>query len=138
MSVITGEHDLYAMLVDAAAQQRDAAALQKYAPLAEETAARYDHQLYRAIAHRAWGVALVLEGRNDEAEVRFKQALELFEGLDTRWQIGRTLFEMGSLALSRAANETAHGYFSRALAAFEALGAVPDVVRTREKLAAAG
>jgi len=53
-----GEHDLYAMLADAAAQQRDEAALRQYTPLAEETASRYDHKLYQAVAHRACTLAL--------------------------------------------------------------------------------
>jgi tetratricopeptide (TPR) repeat protein len=133
--VLTGEHDLYAMLADAAVQQRDTAALEKYAPLAEELAVRYDHKLYRAIAHRTWGVAHHLAGHYVDAEVRLKQALELFEALDTRWQIGRTLFELGELARSQAENKAAHEYFSRALAAFEAMGAMPDATRTRERLA---
>ncbi len=65
-----GEHDIYAMWADAAAQQGDAAALQQYAPLAEELAVRYDHKLYQAIAHRAWGVAHRLAGSYIDAEVR--------------------------------------------------------------------
>jgi tetratricopeptide (TPR) repeat protein len=131
-----GEHDLYAMLADAAAQQRDVAALQQYAPLAEELAARYDHKLYQAIAHRAWGVAHRLAGKYAEAEVRLKQALDLFQQLATPWQIGRTLFELGEVALSRTENTAAQKHFSRALVAFEELGALPDATRTREKLAA--
>ena len=131
-----GEHDLYAMLADAAAQQRDAAALQQYAPLAEELASRYDHKLYQAIAHRAWGVAHRLTGHLAESEARLDQALELFQQLDTRWQIGRTLFELVELALSRNENTAAHEHFSRALAAFEKIGALPDATRTRERLAA--
>ena len=130
-----GEHDLYAMLADAAAQQCDVAALQHYAPLAAELAARYDHKLYQAIAHRAQGVEHRLAGRTDEAENRLQQALELFQPLAAHWQIGRTLFELGECALSRAENARAHEHFRRALAAFEKLGAAPDAARTREKLA---
>lgn len=130
-----GEHDIYAMLVDAAAQQRDAAALQQFAPRAEELAARYDHKLYQAIAHRAWGVSHRLAGRLVDSEVRLKQALELFESLDTRWQIGRTLFELGELALARKDSTVTREHFSRALAAFEEMGALPDVTRVLEKLA---
>jgi hypothetical protein len=131
-----GEHDLWAMLADAAAQQRDAAALQKYAPRAEELAVRYDHKLYLAIAHRAWGVAHRLAGSDIDAEVRLMQALELFESLDTRWQIGRTLFELGELALSRTDKAAARENFSRSFAAFEEIGALPDAGRASEKLAA--
>jgi hypothetical protein len=62
--------------------------------------------------------------------------MELFEALGTRWQIGRTLLELGELAVSRADNKDAREHFSRALTAFEALGALPDAGRAREKLAA--
>ncbi len=129
-----GEHDLYAMLADAAAQQRDMQALEQYAPLAEELAARYDHKLYQAVAHRAWGVAHRLTGRHAESEARLNRALELFEQSNTRWQMGRTLFELGELSLSRAETAAAHDRFSRALAAFEEMGALPDAKRTREKI----
>jgi tetratricopeptide (TPR) repeat protein len=130
-----GEHDLYAMLSDAAAQQRDESALRKYAPLAEELASRYDHKLYQAIAHRAWGVAHRIAGQHAESKARLNKALELFQQLDTRWQIGRTLFELGELALSLDEKETAHEHFSRALSTFSAMGAMPDATHTREKLA---
>ena len=102
------------MLADAAAEQRDAQALAQYAPLAEELAARYDHKLYRAIAHRAWGVAHRLAGHYDESEARLHQALELFQALNTRWQIGRTLFELGELASARTESTAAPEYFTRA------------------------
>ena len=131
-----GEHDLYAMLADAAAQQRDEAALRQYAPLAEEAAARYDHKLYQAVAHRAWGVAHRLAGAHAEAEARLSQALQLFRGLGTRWQIGRTLFELGKLARARGDSAGAREHFLRALTAFQELGAAPDAARARAALEA--
>lgn len=130
-----GEHDLYAMLADAAAQQRDQFALQKYVPLAEEFASRYAHKLYQAIAHRAQGVARLLAGEFDEAELRLKQALDLFSGLNTRYQIGRTLFELGEVAAGQSNIPIARDHFTRALESFETMGALPDIVRTREKMA---
>ena len=136
-SMLIGEHDLYAMMVDAAAEQGDAAALQQYAPLAEQSAARHDHKLYLAVAHRAWGVAHRLAGQVPQAEARLSQALALFEALDTRWQIGRTLLELGELALSHADREAARHYMSRALATFDEVGAAPYAARTRDRLAAA-
>jgi tetratricopeptide (TPR) repeat protein len=129
------DNDLYAMLADVAAQQRDLAALRQYAPLAERLASRYDHVLYQAIAHRAWGVAHRLAGEYAEANVRLSQALELFQGLDTRWQIGRTLSELGELAAARAEALAARDYFSRALATFEDMKAAPDAARVRAVLA---
>ena len=126
-----GDQDLYAMLVDGAAQQRVRADLLKYAPLAEETAGRIDHRLHLAIAHRAWGVAHTLAGEYEEAGRRLQQALEIFAAYPAPWQIGRTLFEMGELARAQGKTEQARGHFSRALEAFEELRAAPYAARTR-------
>jgi hypothetical protein len=121
-------------LADTAAQQNDLAAIRQYAPRLEELAARDEHKLYLAIAHRAWGVAHRLDGEHAAAEARLNQALELFEELETRWQIGRTLVEMGELELARSNPTAGRDYLSRALAAFEGLQAVPDMARAREVL----
>lgn len=131
---IAHEHDLYAMLADAAAQERDEAALRQYTPLAEEFAVRDGHLLYQAITHRAWGVAKRLTGEYTESEARLNQALELFDGLGTRWQIGRTLFELGELALAQMDTVRARDCYARALTAFEGMKAVPDAERTRVAL----
>jgi tetratricopeptide (TPR) repeat protein len=112
----------------------DEAALRQYAPQAEELAVRHGHVLYQAIAHRAWGVAHRLAGEYAASENRLNQALELFRGLDARWQIGRTLFELGQLATDRASTAEARDFFTRALAAFEEMCAAPDVARTRAAL----
>ena len=129
-----GEHDLYAMLADAAVLQRDESALQKYAPLAEEFAARYDHKLYQAIAHRARGVLHRLAGEYVEGESKLNEALDIFSDMNTRYQIGRTLFELGELATAQTDTAKAREYFTRALAAFESMQAVPDATHTRNAL----
>ena len=128
---MTGVHDLYAMLADAAAQQRDEAALHEYIPLLEETAASLDHTLYLAIAHRAWGVIHILGGEYARAEAQLNQALELFQELETRWQIGRTLYELADLAQARGEPALARDYLSRALVTFEDIKALPDMTRTQ-------
>jgi len=133
--IALGDHELYNLLADTAAQQRDEAALQKYAPLAEEFATRYDHMLYQAIAHRAWGVAHRLAGEYAESQIRFDQALEIFQQMDTRWQIGRTLFEMGELAVAQKDTVSARDYFTRAQNILEGIDAAPDGTRARERLA---
>ena len=92
------DNELYAMFADLAVQQRDEAALRQYAQLAEATAARDGHMLHQASAHRAWGVLHWLQADYAAAKARLNQALELFQGLETRWQIGRTLYELGELA----------------------------------------
>ena len=130
-----GDHDLYAWLADIAVQQRDEAALRQYAPKAEESATGLEHRLYRAIAHRAWGVAHRLAGEYTDAEARLNKALALFTELETRWQIGRTLLECGELAKAQGDLSRARSYFGRALTAFEFMRAEPMVGRTRAILA---
>jgi tetratricopeptide (TPR) repeat protein len=132
------EHDVYLMLTDNATQQYDLNALRQYAPLAEGLATRDGHQLYLAIAHRAWGVAHRLAGEYVEAEARLNQAMELFVELQTHWQIGRTLFEMAELDLARSDQAGAREHFSRAIEAFETMKAMPDVARTQAALEALG
>ena len=128
------EPDLYAMLADVAARQRDATALREYAPMAEELATRFDHKLYQGIAHRAWGVAYMMSGDYAQAEKRLNRALRLFRRLKTRWQEGRTLHELGELDLARGNTAAARDHFGRALAAFEEMGAAPDAAQTRARL----
>ncbi|HUE98389.1 MAG TPA: hypothetical protein VMN99_03985 [Anaerolineales bacterium] len=50
--------------------------------------------------------------------------------------IGRTLIEMGKLAVARADHPAVYEHFSQALNAFEGIGAVPDAIHVRERLAA--
>lgn len=129
-----GDHDIYATLVDMAVLQHDEAGIRQYAPQAEELAVRYGHKLYQAITHRAWGVAHRLAGEYLESEARLNQALDLYSSLNTRWQIGRTLFELGELAAAQKDITTAREFFSRARVAFEEMRAAPDVARTQAAL----
>ena len=125
------DHDVYAALADIATQQRDAPALREYAPKIEELALRDDHRLYLALAHRAHGVLARLTRDYDEAASRFSRALELFEQLGARWQMGRTHYETGALARETNDIDNARAHFGQALAAFEALRAAPEAERTR-------
>ncbi len=129
-----GDHDVYSTIVDVASLQRDEAGIRTYAPAAEEVALRYEHKLYLGVVCRAWSVAHRLAGEFDQAEARLSRALSLFEALGTRWQIGRTLFEQGELALARGRLAEAREYLTLALAQFEAMSARPDAERTRVML----
>jgi tetratricopeptide (TPR) repeat protein len=129
-----GDHDVYTTLVDVACLQRDDAAIRTHAPAAEELAIRHDHKLYRGVISRAWGVAHRLAGEYDQAEARFSQAHEFFADLGTRWQIGRTHFEQGELAVARGDHAGARAHFDQAMAAFEFMRATPDLARTRAAL----
>lgn len=132
--ITVGDHDLYSLLADAATGQRDETALRQYAPLAEESARRYDHKLYQAIAYRARGVAHRLAREYVEAESKLNQALEMFNNMNTYYQIGRTQFELGELAAVQSDTDKARHYFTSALAAFQSMQAAPDAVRVRSAL----
>ncbi len=131
-----GDQDVYATLIDVAAMHADQAAIRQYAPLAEEIAERHGHLLYQAIAQRAWGVAQRLAGEYAGSAARLKQALATFQGLGTRWQIGRTRYELGQLAAAQGDRDNARAHFIDALADFEAMRAAPDLARTRNQLRA--
>ncbi|UCG25595.1 MAG: hypothetical protein JSW55_06295 [Chloroflexota bacterium] len=130
------KHIVYMMLADAAAQLRDAAALERYSPLLEELAIQDNHQPYLAIVHRCYGVICLLNEQYAEADARLTQALTLFDEIEAPWQIGRTLVEKAELALARSDEASARDDFSRALAAFESIGAAPDIEHTRAALTA--
>jgi len=118
------------ILADTAAELRDLDAVRKYAPTLDQLARRDNHQLYLAIAQRATGIGHWLAGEKIEAENHLRGSLELFMKLGTRWQIGRTLFELGENHLPRS-HEKAREYYSQALGAFEEIRAVPHAERTR-------
>ena len=124
------DHEIYMILADTAVELRDADALRKYAPELEKLASRDNHRLYLAIAYRALGVGHRLVGEHVAAENRLKEALNLFIKLGARWQIGRTLFELGELNLTQS-NEKAREYYSQALGSFEEIQAAPNAERTR-------
>lgn len=132
------EHDFNYMRIDLAVQQRDVEALRRYVPVTEEMAMRDGHMLYQASAHRAWGVLYQLTGEYSMAEDRLLKALELFQELETRWQIGRTLFELAELAMAKKHVTEARDHYRRALASFEEMDARPDVTRTQAALASLG
>jgi tetratricopeptide (TPR) repeat protein len=133
-----GDHDLYAMLADAAAREGDLPSLRRYAPLAEQSAAGCDHRLYRAIADRAQGVAYRMAGEYGQAGERLNRALESFSEIGARWQVGRTYVELAELARARHDRTTATEHLDHAQVEFEALQAAPDLVRARAALAELG
>ena len=122
------------MYVDTGVLQRDVEGIRKYIGQAEEEADEFEHKLYQAIISRAYGVVHHLEGDLEKAGEKLIQALELFKDLDTRWQIGRTFYELGTLEQERDHTGLAKEYFTKSLAAFDEIGAVPDINRTRSAL----
>jgi hypothetical protein len=129
------DHHVYMLLTESAASRRDAAALARYAPRLAELAERDDHRLYAAIAHRALGVAERLAGSLDSAAAHLNQAMQEFTLLNTGWQVGRTECELAEVDLAHGDRTAAREHLERALAAFDALQAAPDVERMRAALA---
>jgi len=130
------DHEIYLDLTDTAMELRDEAAIEKYAPMLEELATRDNHKLYLAVAHRAQGVALHLAGKQNEAEARLNQALNIFTELNCRWQMGRTLLELAQVNAKKKTR--AREYFLRAISAFEELQSTPYAERARSALDALG
>lgn len=130
------EHDVCALLVEAACRLGSSAVLLQHLPHLEELARRDNHRMYLPLALRARGVAHRLAGEYAEAQVPLQKALEGFTGMEMRWQMGRTLTELGVLEQERGNPEGALTYFARAVEAFDALGAAPDEARTQALIAA--
>lgn len=130
------KHTVYMMLADAAVCAKDEPSIRRYAAPLEQLATQDDHRPYLAAAHRAWGVAHLLAGEQDQARVRLSQALELYEELGFNWQIARTLVELAALESADSTPSRAAEHLTRALDLFEALQAEPDAERTRSALAA--
>ena len=128
------EHNMVMLLTEVAVQRGDASALRQYAAMLEELAVRDNHRFYLAIAHRAWGVTHRLAGEFAASEARLDQAMQLFREYGSRWQLGRTFFEMGELGVRRADAEMAPQSFAQAVAEFEAIQALPDLERTQAAL----
>ena len=129
------EPELYVLLADSAADQRDESALREYAPILQELASQSGHKLYEAVAYRAWGVAHAIAGEYTQAQARLEESLILLNPMDTHWQIGRTLYELGDLASRQDDFYSARTFFSQALAHYEELRATPYIERARSRLA---
>jgi hypothetical protein len=126
--------DFHIMCAEAAADTGDPAGLAEHAPAAEVGAERLGHRLYTGIAHRTQGVALLLAGRPAEAVDRHSRALEVFAGLGTRWQLGRAFVARAEAHGAGRDFAAARADYTRALEAFEAVGAQPDAERTRQTI----
>lgn len=128
--------DFNVLYADAAARARDAEALKRFVPLAEQGAEHFGHRLYGAIAHRARGVSALLADQAAEAVAYEDQALAIFENLGTRYQIGLTLGERARAFFSLGDPASARADWNRAAALFDALGALPAARQARDSLAA--
>lgn len=128
--------DYLVLRADAAAGARDAETLRASAHRAEQAAAQVGHRLYRAVALRSRAVLALLDGQPGAAVDLASQALQHFEDLGTRYQMGRTLGERARAQDARGDTASARDDWSRALELFQAQGASPAAQEARHALAA--
>ena len=131
---MASDHDMYAIGIDAAVRANNPEQLRTYLDMAGASEAMNKHALYRAIAARGEGVSSKLAGDYDAASDQLEVALQGFRELETNWQIGRTLLELGEVEQAREHPEAAKTHLSEALSVFETLGVVPDTDRARNAL----
>lgn len=117
--------------IDIAVEQQDLAALQFYLPKAEELSLHYGHKLDQGIARRARGVMCMISGESDLAFRYLEESLLIFKEFGMNWQAGRSLRELGRLALMRGDLDTADRFFLEAISLFEIQNARPDMERTK-------
>lgn len=131
---MASDHDMYAIGIDAAVRADNPDKLRAYLAMAGTSEGMNKHRLYHAIAARGEGVSSKLAGDHDAASDQLEIALQGFRELETSWQIGRTLLELGEVEGAREHPEAASVHFTEALGVFEALGAIPDADRARNAL----
>lgn len=122
------------MLVDTAVLQDDNDVLEEYAPQLLERSESLEHKLFQAIAFRSLGVLHRLKGEYKLAKEQFEKSLEIFNALDTQWQLGRTYFELGELARLQENSESASDCYSLAIKSYEMMEAVPFIQQARTAL----
>jgi tetratricopeptide (TPR) repeat protein len=76
------------------------------------------------------------QGKYEEAELYFEQALAIARQLGVRADEGSNLYNLGYIARIIGRPEEAADYFERALAIFDAIGAVNNADTVRADLAA--
>lgn len=131
-----GDYDLITMLADIAAEHDELDYLNEYALQAENFAKQLDHRLYQAISHRSMGVKHRLDSDYKQAENRLTKAMEIFEDLETTWQLGRTHYEFGQLYAAQDKPKEARKHYEQAIKRYESMGARPNIERTQAALKA--
>lgn len=123
-----GDHEVYVLLADIGAMHKDKELLSAYALRSDEISLSLNHHLYHAIALRALAILDWLDHDFARAEERLKESWRLFQRLETHWQIGRTLYDLGELSAVMGKHDEAETYFTQAQAAFRIMGiqVIPD------------
>ena len=117
-----GDHEVYVLLADIGAINKDKELLSAYALRSDEISLSLKHHLYHAITLRALAILDWLDHDFTRAEERLKESWQLFQRLETHWQIGRTLYDLGELSDGIGKHDEAKSYFTQAQAAFRIMG----------------
>lgn len=117
-----GDHEVSVLLADIGAMHRDIPLLAAYALQADEISLSLDHHLYHAIALRALGILDWLNGESAQAAARLTESCRIFQQIDTRWQLGRTLSDLGEVSAGLGRSEEAESYFARSRNILEDMG----------------
>jgi Nif-specific regulatory protein len=102
-----------------------------HAHLGARMATQLDDRFTLGLNEWVWGKILFYKGDRDAAAQKFETAKALFEELDTPYELGRLLFEVGLL---REEAEEATQTIRSAIRIFERLDAVHDLERARGAL----
>jgi hypothetical protein len=87
-----------------------------------------------AVTSRALGMCHRASGRLDDADALLRESRDLFLTVDCPWQQSKTLREIALLRRDQGRNDEAAALLREALTLFQAMGAVPDIERTRALL----
>jgi tetratricopeptide (TPR) repeat protein len=126
-----GEHEILVLMADNAAMQRNAEALSSTAERAELISRQLGHPLYQAVSLRALAALQGLKRNYPAAEAHLLEALSIFQKLETRWQAGRTLFDLAEVLAAQDRKHEAVEYYNQAIEEFEAMQAKPFINQVR-------
>jgi tetratricopeptide (TPR) repeat protein len=129
--------NLLANLAEAHLRMGDVAGAEELASESVERAAALMQGSFLVWPFRVKGMVLAEQGRWDEAEVAFEQALALSRKMEAVYREGRILYEYGIMYARKGEPERARDLLEAALAIFRGLGARPYIERTEQALARA-
>jgi len=96
-----------------------------------ETARKLDQPLEEGIAHRVLGQAHHRLRALPEALDQLQRSRELLTSVSNRLELARTWVTLAAIERELGQAEVSQGHVERAIAAFQALGAQPDLARAR-------
>lgn len=130
--------DVLVLHTEVAELRRDGTALESLARRLSDESAAMGHELYRALADRALGVALAWGGATQQAGACFERAAAHFAARRAGFQLGRTQLAWGRAARDAGDASAARPHFLAAIEAFETVGAAPAAEAARRERAALG